>query len=317
MAATRESSSLTARLLARWNRRYPPPPRPIYFETTAYRAWLEGMADELYRSFYSRFTDFEGKRILDLACGYGGKSVAYHKYGPEMLCGVDIEHGVLKVARDSAPDVAAFAGADAGKLPFADGTFDVVVSDDGFDHFKETGEVLREIVRVLKPGGVAFVTFVPYYSRECSHMNEYLRVPWHHVLFSRRTIRQALELVADEEARTDPDASAARSGVDGVFDTFTNKLSRLSIRRFRRLLRDVHGARLVRLRTMSRMRLRPLTYVPLVEEFVADTVCCVLEKDSRARVRAADVVAQRYVDARQDAGAVLTRASRSFARARQ
>jgi ubiquinone/menaquinone biosynthesis C-methylase UbiE len=310
------SLSIPAHLLAGLNRLFPKPSRPQYFDTAAYQKWLEKNGDDLYEHFYSKHTAFTGKTVLDLGCGYSGKAVAYSKHKPEFICGVDISVSVIREAQaylKSLKIPAAFVGADASALPFADTTFDIVISDDGFDHFTQTRKVIAEISRVLKPGGVAFISFVPYYSRECSHMNEYLRVPWHHVLFSKKAIKQALELVADYDARQESyDRSTYRSSVDGVFHTFVNHLSRLSVRRFTRELQSSQGVRLVRLRKQSRNWARPFTYLPLLNEPFTDGVYCVLKKEESAKIRSVDLVSQKWMDMRQDLSAIFRRIGQIF-----
>jgi ubiquinone/menaquinone biosynthesis C-methylase UbiE len=310
------SPSISAHLLAGWNRFFPKPARPQYFDTAAYQKWLEKNGNDLYEHFYSKHADFAGKTILDLGCGYSGKAVAYSKHGPEFICGADLSVPVIQEAQSYLKGLkipAAFVGADAGALPFADSSFDIVISDDGFDHFKQTRKVIAEICRVLKPGGIAFISFVPYYSRECSHMTEYLRVPWHHVLFSKKVIKQALELVADYDARQETsDLSGHRSAVDGVFHTFVNHLSRLSVKRFTGELKGIKGVRLVRLRKQSRNWARPFTYLPLLNEPFTDGVYCVLKKEEFATIRSVDLVSQKWMDMRQDLSAIFRRIGQIF-----
>ena len=310
--------SISAHLLAGLNGFFHKPLRPHYFDTAAYQKWLENNGDDLYENFYAKHALFTGKTILDLGCGYSGKAVAYGKHEPQFICGADISVPVIQEAQSYLKSLqipAAFVGADASALPFADATFDIVISDDGFDHFKQTRKVIAEISRVLKPDGVAFISFVPYYSRECSHMNEYLRVPWHHVLFSKKAIKQALELVADDDAKQESyDLSKYRSSVEGVFNTFVNHLSRLSVRRFAEELKLTEGLRLVRLRKQSRNWARPFTYLPLLNEPFTDGVYCVLKKEKVAKIRSVDLVSQKCLDMRQDLSAIFRRIGQIFNR---
>ncbi|MCI0485703.1 MAG: class I SAM-dependent methyltransferase [Blastocatellia bacterium] len=307
--------SIAARALARINRFFHRPDRPLYFDSEAYQQWLEKNGRELYEQFYSRYTDFGGKRILDLACGYGGKLSMYGKQNPEFVCGVDINVSVIKEAKTYSaklPGLAGFAGADADALPFADSTFDLVISDDGFDHFFHTEQVIKEIARVLKPGGIAFLSFVPYYSTECSHMTEYLRVPWHHVFFSKKAIRGALELVADYELKESADGSAYRSSTDGVFNVFENHLSRLSLRGFKRALRNIDGLHLVRLRKQSKDWARPFTYVSVLNELFTDAVYCVVRKDGASKINPLAFIRQTVLDVKQDFRAIARRGRRAM-----
>lgn len=78
----------------------------------------------------------------------------------EVVIGVDISEATIGAARRRRPEVAA-AFADVRGLPFADGSFDVVVSTSTLDHFREVAELgkgLSELHRVLKPAGCLVVT---------------------------------------------------------------------------------------------------------------------------------------------------------------
>jgi demethylmenaquinone methyltransferase/2-methoxy-6-polyprenyl-1,4-benzoquinol methylase len=100
-----------------------------------------------------------GSSVLDLCTGTG--TLLTHlqaKVGPNgQVVGVDFSPGMLKVAREKTTSFAnvCFVEADAGRLPFADGTFDAVTCSHAFYELKgETQErALQEIVRVLRPSG--------------------------------------------------------------------------------------------------------------------------------------------------------------------
>jgi ubiquinone/menaquinone biosynthesis C-methylase UbiE len=98
-----------------------------------------------------------GERVLDLACGTGIVArLAAERVGPAgTIAGLDINPGMLAVARAAAPPAAAIAWhqapADATALP--DGAFDVVVCQMGLQFFADKAAALREAYRVLAPGG--------------------------------------------------------------------------------------------------------------------------------------------------------------------
>lgn len=104
--------------------------------------------------------DMSGKRVLDLGCGAGGITLhiarAHH---PAAIIGFDVELPVIEAARRAAEaaghsDRVSFVQAPPGKLPFADGSFDIVFSKDALVHVADKGAIFRDIFRVLKPGGV-------------------------------------------------------------------------------------------------------------------------------------------------------------------
>lgn len=114
-----------------------------------------------------------GDRVLDVACGTGVLTrEAAARVGPGgHVAGLDANAGMLAVARDlpaSAPDGAAVAGRDpnrapdapiewhqgvADSLPFPDGRFDAVVCQFGLMFFPDRRAAIREMRRVLRPGG--------------------------------------------------------------------------------------------------------------------------------------------------------------------
>ncbi len=95
-----------------------------------------------------------GDHVLDVACGTGVLArEASKRVGPEgSVTGLDLNEGMLAVAKRVQPDVDWRQG-DAAALPFEDDHFDVVVSQFALMYFPERVAALREMWRVLKPGG--------------------------------------------------------------------------------------------------------------------------------------------------------------------
>lgn len=95
-----------------------------------------------------------GQRVLDVACGTGILArEAVRRVGPSgTVAGVDPGHGMLAVAGELAPDIEWKEGV-AESLPFPSASFDAVVSQFGLMFFPDRGKAVREMLRVLKPGG--------------------------------------------------------------------------------------------------------------------------------------------------------------------
>jgi SAM-dependent methyltransferase len=92
-----------------------------------------------------------GGRVLEVGCGRG---VALGPLGallePERLVGIDVDEDSLAVAASSGAEV---MRADVRSLPFGDGAFDLVVDFGTCYHVSLPERALREIARVLAPGG--------------------------------------------------------------------------------------------------------------------------------------------------------------------
>jgi len=100
-----------------------------------------------------------GERVLDLGSGAGTDSLVAAQMVGEAgsVTGVDMTPEMLAKARSAAVEMGAehveFVEAEAEQLPFADGTFDVVISNGVIDLIPDKEAVFEQLFRVLKPGG--------------------------------------------------------------------------------------------------------------------------------------------------------------------
>ena len=106
-----------------------------------------------------------GERVLDLATGTGITAIAARERGAKVT-GVDLTPELLVVARGKAKDEGFddidFREGDAEALPFADASFDVVVSTCGHMFAPDQPKVAAELARVTRPGGrVVFLAWTP------------------------------------------------------------------------------------------------------------------------------------------------------------
>ncbi len=94
-----------------------------------------------------------GQRVLDVACGTGVLArEAARRVAPGAVTGLDRNGGMLAVARRMAPAIDWREGR-AEALPFADGAFDAVVCQFALMFFEDRVAALKEMRRVLRPGG--------------------------------------------------------------------------------------------------------------------------------------------------------------------
>ena len=98
--------------------------------------------------------DFSGK-LLEVPVGTGVLTMPVYRTLPQadITC-LDYSPDMMAQAKRRAPDNVRFVQGDVGKLPFEDGSFDVVLSLNGFHAFPDKEAAYAETYRVLKPGGV-------------------------------------------------------------------------------------------------------------------------------------------------------------------
>jgi demethylmenaquinone methyltransferase / 2-methoxy-6-polyprenyl-1,4-benzoquinol methylase len=92
-----------------------------------------------------------GDRVLDAACGTGDLAIADLKAGAGKVTGLDFSEEMLARARRKAP--LEWIQGDMLALPFADGTFDAATVGFGVRNVADLELALRELRRVLRPGG--------------------------------------------------------------------------------------------------------------------------------------------------------------------
>jgi SAM-dependent methyltransferase len=97
-------------------------------------------------------------RILDVGCGTGGMLQRLARFGG--VCGIDMSSEAVEFCRRRAgADVRVATGDD---IPYPEASFDAVCAFDIFEHLPDETRMLAEVRRVLKPGGILFLT-VPAY----------------------------------------------------------------------------------------------------------------------------------------------------------
>jgi ubiquinone/menaquinone biosynthesis C-methylase UbiE len=124
---------------------------------TAFRELFDTLAAEFLEQLR------EARRLLDVGCGPGQFTVHAAEALPDAhVWGIDLAPTMIELARRhaSASPAAArlhFDVADVAHLPFPDAHFDTVLSSGSIKHWPDPIAGLREIHRVLAPGGRAFV----------------------------------------------------------------------------------------------------------------------------------------------------------------
>jgi ubiquinone/menaquinone biosynthesis C-methylase UbiE len=146
-------------------------------QTHPAEAYTHGHHDSVLRSHRWRTADNSaayllpalqtGQTLLDVGCGPGNLTVDLAaRVAPGAVVGVDRSEKVIELAREEAAGAGAtnvtFQVADAYALPFEDGSFDVAHAHQLLQHLGDPVAALRELRRVVRPGGVVAVRDADY-----------------------------------------------------------------------------------------------------------------------------------------------------------
>jgi len=106
-----------------------------------------------------RGLDLAGAALLDIGCGSGGPAMVLAREQGAEVIGIDVEPQLIDRSRRLAAeaglgDKVSFKLVEPGPLPFASETFDAVFSKDALLHIPDKQALYKEVLRVLKPGGV-------------------------------------------------------------------------------------------------------------------------------------------------------------------
>ena len=154
---------------------------------------------------FARLSIRPGTRLLDLGCGAGRHAFEAARHGARVVA-LDTDRGELEqvsaiaAAMDEAGEIPPggsirTASGDATSMPFPDGCFDFVIAAEVMEHIPADQAAMREVARVLRPGGIAAVT-VPAWlpERICWLLSDdYHNVPGGHVrIFTRHELETKL-----------------------------------------------------------------------------------------------------------------------------
>jgi ubiquinone/menaquinone biosynthesis C-methylase UbiE len=113
--------------------------------------------------------DLEDKVILEIACGRGGFTnwLSNQADKPAKIIACDYSEQAISIAKERYPEqngLIEWRVEDMQNLPFADNTFDTIISCETIEHIKLPKKALSELHRVLKPGGSVYLTCPNYFN---------------------------------------------------------------------------------------------------------------------------------------------------------
>lgn len=121
-----------------------------YSKANSYQFWVGEL--ERFRELLS------GKKIIDIGCGAGRDAAIFTREGFDYT-GIDASEAMLKIAKEVAPE-GVYKQMDFFHLDFQDNSFDGFWAAASYLHIPkaEVGKALAEAERILKPGGVGFIS---------------------------------------------------------------------------------------------------------------------------------------------------------------
>ena len=221
------------------------------------------------------------KVVLDIGCGAAGKTLYYASLGAKKVYGLE----VLEKYRTQAEDMARGLGldgvfeyvcGDAARMPFPDDSIDTIIMNDAMEHVPEPEAVLRECLRVVRPGQRIFINFPPYYHPYGAHLSDAIGMPWIHAFFSEATLariyRDAVRGLPDAEERIAFRLSQDANGRDTL-----SYINRMTISRFRDILKTLGITPVYYKEVPLRPALAPIARMPMLKEGLVKMVVCIIE----------------------------------------
>lgn len=132
-------------------------PLSLFGAQDAARAYEENLAQLVFLPFAAHLVALTkptaDEDVLDLACGTGAVTrLLVQRRGPDRLTGLDLTDAMLDVARSLLPNVT-FVSGDMQALPMEDASVDLVLCQQGLQFVPDRSGAVREMHRVLRPGG--------------------------------------------------------------------------------------------------------------------------------------------------------------------
>jgi ubiquinone/menaquinone biosynthesis C-methylase UbiE len=208
-----------------------------------------------------------GKRVVDLGCGVGYQSIALvKKYGCSVV-GVDSNQKTLRKAIENANN----HNISSKELSFVESispdmlnSFDVVISQNSFEHFANPAKVLDEMGNLLNDSGIILLTFgPPWLAPYGNHMHFFCKVPWMNVLFPEEVVMKVRSHFRNDGAKRYEDVESG--------------LNRMTIAKFESIVSSCNLK--ITYRNYECIKeVNWLAKVPLLREFFIKNVTAILSK---------------------------------------
>lgn len=140
-----------------------------------------------------------GGRVLDSGCGGGGTALSLGEEA-SLAIGLDLDGRFFgsgtRLGAERGIARATFVQGNGQSLPFRSGAFDLVLSHSVIEHVMDAAAYLAECHRVLRPGGVLYLSTAPFLSLAGAHLPRLLVPVPIHLLFGRRLAFRTFRVLA-------------------------------------------------------------------------------------------------------------------------
>jgi SAM-dependent methyltransferase len=229
-----------------------------------------GALDVLEREFPGIGKAVSCARVVDYGCGWGYQSVALYQQYQSRVLGIDPYVPSFKKAEK----LRASLGIDEKSVKFQldispddHGTYDVVISQNSFEHFADPVQELVRMTKLLRNGGRIYLTFGPlWFSPAGSHMHFFCRVPWLNIFFPERVVIKV--------------RNSYRNGGGGEEEKPKKYedvgLNRMTLAKFERIIRG-SGLEIIYCKYTCVKKLNFLAGIPILREFFVNCVSVIIK----------------------------------------
>ncbi len=246
-------------------------------DLTIAERWIETFPVEL---------DLTDKRVVEVGCGFGALCVVAARCGARHVLGVELEKADADKARslvaENFPEVSNrvdFRDYASLESPATEGQFDVVLSQNCFEHYARPEEVLLRMAALLKPGGLLYAGFGPLWESPFgSHLWSICKLPWAHLWAGEQLIHEHNRVRAHDQR----DSWKALG------------LNQVELPRFQRMFQQLDDCRLLYFcanQTILKrswflfMLLEIGKMLPFLERYLTISLFVIVQKGGTARVR--------------------------------
>lgn len=247
--------------------------REMYASYESYTSRMHSSLD-VYQDLIPQEQWLRGRTILDLGSGLGQYVQLLVDGGASCVTGLEYQESkaTWSAARSLSPIIKIVVGS-AEAMPFDNNSFDTVFSHTVFEHVDDVGSALKEVARVLRPDGIALISYNFFHHRGGHHLFPYIHFPWAPWIVSEEALCSYWsERLGEDQAAGQMGFYERGARIRSLSEGAEIHLNRLTFEDFELLVERV-GLQIVKRRSSEELaRLFPwLIRMPTLRYFLAGT----------------------------------------------